>query len=328
MNKNNISLVLFVFVSILVYSSTYTLSEFKQAIIIQLGEIKGEPVTKAGLHWKIPFIQKVLKFDKRILQWDGDRGEIPTKDKKFIWVDTTARWRIEDALMFYRTLRDENNALSRMGTILEGITKDTVSNYNLIEIVRNSNAILQDIEENKKEAQEKAAADISDTSLDEATLSVETISVGREKISQLISQRARRELKNFGLHLTDVQIRSIAYKEVVEKEVYKRMISEREKIAEKIRSTGMGEKAKIMGQLALQKKKIQSDAYRKIQEIKGKAEAEAIDIYATSLKKDPDFFSFLKTMETYKKTLVKNGSFLLSTDNEFLKLLSKGVTGK
>ncbi len=305
-------------------SSTYTLPEHQQAILVELGKVRGVPVTDAGLHMKVPIIQDVRYFEKRILQWDGERVEIPTLDKKFIWVDTSARWRIKDALVFYRSLRDVNNAMMRMGTILDGSVKDTVSRYRLLETVRNTNDIFKDIEQNKKEAELLLKVDPSDTTLEEISSDVDKIETGREKLSQLIAEQAQKDLKSFGIEIVDVQIRSVAYKEVVEDKVYNRMISERMKIADKVRSSGQGERAKILGQLDLALKKVESEAYRKSQEIRGKAESQAIDIFAQALQSDTEFYSFMKTLDTYKSTLGKKTSMILSTDNAFLDLLNKG----
>ena len=305
-------------------SSTYTLPEHQQAILVELGKVRGIPVTDAGLHMKLPIIQDVRYFEKRLLQWDGERVEIPTLDKKFIWVDTSARWRIKDALVFYRSVRDVNNAMMRMGTILDGIVKDTVSRYRLLETVRNTNDIFEDIKHNKKEAELLLQVDASDTTLEEISSDVDKIETGREKLSQLIAEQAHKDLQNFGIEIVDVQIRSVAYKEVVEEKVYNRMISERMKIADKIRSSGQGERAKILGQLELALKKVESEAYRRSQEIRGKAKSESIDIFAQALQSDTEFYSFMKTLDTYKGTLGKKTSLILSTDNAFLDLLHKG----
>ncbi len=300
---------------------SFTLHESEQALILEFGKIRREPITEAGIHFKIPWLQDVKFFDKRILQWDGDRGEIPTKDKKFIWVDIVARWRIADPALFYKAVKDVPQALLRMGPIVDGITKDTISNFNLIEAVRNSNQILDDIQKNKEKAEKLLAVDAADTSLDELSTSVEIVELGREKISSLITEKACAELKSFGIELIDVQIRSIAYKELVEQKVYQRMISERMKIATKIRSTGKGEEAKILGQMDLTLKKIESEAYRKSQIMKGEAEAKAIEIYAATLHEDPKYFEFVRTLEAYKTALSKQTDFILSTDSSFFKLL-------
>lgn len=318
--KNILIIVSAILIIFLAATSTFTVPEHQQALIFQLGKVVGTPVTKPGLHFKIPLIQNVRYFDKRILQWDAEADEIPTRDKKFIWVDTTARWRIADALKFYQSVRDIPNALTRMSSYINGATKDVISDFNLIESVRNSNDIITDVEESRKEAQARVAIDPSDTTLEEIATSVETIEVGREKLSKLIIQSARKDLEPYGIDLIDVQIRSIAYKEVVEQRVYERMISERQKIATKIRSVGKGEKEKILGQLDLALKKIESEAYRQSQLIKGKADAQAIELIATPLQNDPEYYEFIKTLEVYKETLGKGGEYILSTDSEFLKL--------
>ena len=322
--KQITSLIFLILSITLLQQGTFTLPEHQQAIVLQFGSVQGEPRVEPGLHFKVPFIQDVRYFPKRILGWDGAPGEVPTRDKKFIWVDTTARWKISDSLRFYRSVRDVNNAMARMTTIIDGVTKDTVSNYNLIEMVRNSNAIMGDLEENRQEAHKQLEKDHSDTTLEELTTPVESIQYGREKISEMISLRARSELRGLGIELIDVHLRSIAYKQVVLQKVYKRMISEREKIATKIRSAGIGEKEKVLGQLALTLKKIESEAYRKSQVIRGDADKKAAEIYAQALSKDPEYYSFIRNLEVLDKTLTKKSRFILSTDSAFLKLLNKG----
>lgn len=322
--KNIGFLALGFFLIVLVSSSTYTVHQHQQALVLQLGKIAGPPVTEPGLHFKLPIVQEVKYFEKRILQWDGLRSDIPTKDRKFIWVDTTARWQVADALKFYRAVRDVRNALSRMSTILNGVTRDVISSHSLIEAVRSSNNILQDIEDNIKEAQGRTTSNSSDTALDELITDVERIEHGREKLSELITVRAKQELVTFGIDLLDVQIRSIAYKEVVEEKVYNRMISERKKIADKILSSGKGERENIFGQLDLKLKGIESEAYRESQQIRGKAEGEAIRILAASMKQEPKYYGFIKNLEVYKETLKQKGQFILSTDNAFLKLMQSG----
>ena len=305
----------------LINSASYTLFEHEQALVLQFGRVVGEPVKEAGLHWKVPFIQSVKTFEKRVLQLDGAPSEVPTLDRKFIWVDTTARWRIENPHLFYQTLRANELAIARMKTLLAGIAKDTVSGFNLTELVRNSNNIFKDIADNRAFILESGQKRTADDEIKELYQEIEEIKHGREEISRMITERTRKEFRNFGIYLVDVQIRSISYKEVVEDEVYRRMISERMKMATQIRSAGAGEAAKIKGQLELSLKKIESEAYRKSQEIRGKAEAEAIRIYAKSMKGDVSFYKFTKTLETYKKTLGDKTRFILSTDSGFLRLL-------
>ena len=318
--KQITSLIVFFAAVFVLNAATYTVPEHQQALVFQLGQIARDPVTKPGLHFKLPFVQDVRYYDKRVLQWDGEPGEIPTLDRKFIWVDTTARWRISDALKFYQSVRDINNALPQIGSYINGATKDIISDYDLIESVRNSNDILGDLDENKKAAEARQVEDPSDTSLEEITTSVDKIRHGREQLSRLIIEKARKDLSNFGIALIDVQIRSIAYKEVVEQRVYERMTSERQKIATKIRSVGEGERQKVLGQLDLALKRIESQAYKTSQSIRGKADAKGMRILAQTLQADPEYYEFIKTLEAYEKTLGERGEFILSTDSEFFKL--------
>jgi len=313
---------------VLLYASAYTLPEGRQALITQFGKVMGKPVISAGLHLKVPFIQEVRLFDKRILEWDGDSNQIPTKDKKFIWVDTTARWRINDAMKFAETVRTESAAQTRLDSILDGATRDVISNHNLVEAVRNTNTIMDQIKERKQQAEKRSkdpvkAIDVLDVEEEEITGELEAILVGRERLSEMIHARAKDKLTDLGIQLIDVQLRRIAYEKSVEAKVYDRMISERNRIAEKIRSIGKGEQAKIQGKLNQDLKEIESTAYRKSQEIRGRAEAEAISIYARSLGQDPNFFEFTRTLDAYRKTLKDKGSFIMSTDSDFLRLMQK-----
>jgi membrane protease subunit HflC len=300
--------------------SFYVVTEGRQAIITEFGKPVGNPVTKAGLHFKKPFVQEVRFVDKRILSWDGFPNQIPTKDKKFIKVDTTARWRVVDALKFIQTVRNERGAKARLDTILDSATRNIISSQNLVEAVRNSNAILDSIEKTKAEMklrQSKGEAIVEE----EITGEIERIISGREKLSQLIVDKADEELASFGIKLIDVQLRRISYEKSVEAKVYERMISERQRIAQKIRSIGQGEKAKIEGRLTRDLQKIKSQAYRKAQLIRGKAEAKSTAIYAKSLNNGPGFYAFLRSMEAYKASFKDKTQFLLSSDSEFLKYM-------
>jgi len=313
---------------LLVLGSAYTLPEGRQALITQFGKVIGKPITSAGLHFKVPFIQEVRLFDKRILEWDGDSNQIPTKDKKFIWVDTTARWQINDAMKFAETVRTESAAQTRLDSILDGATRDVISNHNLVEAVRNTNTIIDQIKKRKDRAVKAADEPIkaSEAELveeEEITGDLEAISVGRERLSEMIHARAKDKLGDLGIKLIDVQLRRIAYEKSVEEKVYERMISERKRIAEKIRSIGKGEQAKIQGKLNRDLQEVESTAYRKSQEIRGRAEAEAISIYARSLGQDPGFFEFTRTLDVYKKTFKGKGNFIMSTDSDFLQLMQK-----
>lgn len=315
--KNIVSLLIVVISLFLINSSTYTVPEYQQALVLQLGKVKGKPITEAGLHFKLPFIQEVRFFEKRILQWDGQRGYLPTKDKKYVWVDTTARWQIDNSRSFYEAVRNIVGAEDRMGRILNGATRDIISQNVLIETIRNTNKILEDFDRNIKEQN-----DIKDISDKKSRL--KKISIGREEIAKQITEKASKELKNFGIKLIDVQIRSIAYQKEVEEQVYERMISERNRISAKIRSEGEGQRKVIEGERNIKLKTIQSESYRTAQEIRGQADAEATKIYAESYGKGAKFYNFIKTLETYKNTLKDRGEFILSTDNAFLKLLKDG----
>lgn len=314
----------FIFLVIASFSTAYIVPEGRQAIVTQFGRPVGEPVTASGIHMKMPFIQKVQYVDKRILTWDGYPNQIPTRDKKYIVVDTTARWRVHDALKFIQTVQNERGAKARLDAILDAITRDTISSHNLVEAVRNTNLILDYIESRKEEARKKVAeGTIVVAEEEEITGEIEKIQTGRENLSAMIAKKAAQELQAFGITVIDVQLRRIAYEASVEKKVYERMISERKRIAEKIRSIGKGEQAKIQGKTSRDLQGIESEAYRKAQQLRGKSEAEAIVIYAKAMSQDPAFYSFVRTMDAYKKSLKSETQFILSTDSEFLDLLKR-----
>jgi membrane protease subunit HflC len=286
--------------------SAYVVSETNQVVVTQFGEPIGGAVTSAGLHFKAPFIQKANFFDKRWLEWDGDPNQIPTKDKKYIWVDTYSRWRISDPLVFFQRVRDERGAQSRLDDIVDGETRNAVANYDLIEIVRSSNRPFEITED-------AALLDLSEV--------VGKIQTGRDKLAKIVLERASRIAPTFGIELKDVQIKRVNYVDEVQRKVFDRMIAERKRIASKYRSEGDGKSAEIRGQKERELKRIVSEAYRKAQEVKGKADAEATRIYAQAYNADPEFYQFLKTLETYHAALEKETWLLLSTDSEFFKYL-------
>jgi membrane protease subunit HflC len=288
------------------FNAFYIVSETNQVIITQFGEPIGEAVTNPGLHMKVPFIQVANKFEKRWLEWDGDANEIPTKDKKYIWVDTYARWRISDPLVFFQRVRDERGAQSRIDDIIDGETRNAVANFDLIEIVRSTNREFEITEE----------AEI----LDLASVIVE-IQTGREQIAQIILEKSSATTPQIGVELKDVKIKRINYVDEVERKQFDRMISERQRIASKYRSEGDGKSAEIRGEKEKELLTIQSGAYRTSQEIKGKADAEATNIYARAYNLDPEFYQFMKTLEIYRNIMDKDTWLLLSTDAEFLKYL-------
>jgi len=313
-NKIILLVILLVGGAILGKNTFFVLHEGRQAIITQFGKPVGKPITEAGLHSKKPFVQDVRYVDKRILSWDGFPNQVPTKDKKFIKVDTTARFKIDDALKFIQTVRNKRGAKARLDTILDSATRNVISSHNLVEAVRNSNGIIEKVAENKA----KKKADEID---EEITGEIEEVLVGRESLSKLIAEKADSELAELGIKLIDVQLRRISYEKSVESKVYERMISERKRIAAKIRSIGSGEKAKIEGRLEKDLRLIESESYKKAQLIKGRADAKAAAIYAKTFSKDPKFYEFMKSMEAYKNSIKKDTKFILSSDNEFLKFL-------
>ena len=284
----------------------YTVSETDQVVITQFGEPMGGPVNTAGLHLKTPFIQKANVFEKRWLEWEGDPNQIPTKDKKYIWVYTYARGRISNPLVFYQRVRDERGAHSRLDDIIDGNTRNVIANIDLIEVVRTSNRAFENTEE---------------TAILETSEMIVKIQTGRQKIARLILDDASKITPEYGIELRDVQIKRINYVDEVQQKVFDRMIAERKRIASKYRSEGDGKSAEIRGQKEKELKRIQSEAYMKAQQIKGKADAEATRIYAQAYNVDPEFYQFLKTLETYRTSLDAETWLLLSTDSEFFKFL-------
>jgi membrane protease subunit HflC len=293
-------------VLLVLVDAVFVVSETNQVIITQFGEPIGGPSNTAGLHLKAPFIQKTNYFEKRWLEWEGFPNQIPTKDKKYIWVETYARWRIHDPLVFFQRVRDERGAHSRLDDIVDGETRNAIAKFDLIEVVRSTNREFELTEES-------AILELSEM--------ITKIEVGREKVAQIILEAASKITPQFGVELRDVRIKRINYVDEVQQKVFDRMIAERKRIAAKYRSEGDGKSAEIRGQKEKELKRIQSEAYRKAQEIKGKADAEATRIYAQAYSVDPEFYQFLKTLETYRTSLDSETWLLLSTDSEFLKFL-------
>jgi membrane protease subunit HflC len=303
----------FVIVLIVLYASYYIVDETEQVVITQFGRPIGEPKKEPGLYFKIPIIRKANYFAKILLEWDGDPGKIPTLDKTFIWVDTFARWKIVDPLAFFQTVNNEPGAQARLDDIINSAVRNFVTSYPLIETVRKTNRELDTFEVGVDEVREKSRLGI--------------VTTGREKIARGILDAAQPKMEKFGIQLVDVKIKRINYVEEVRKTVYGRMIAERRQIAEKFRSEGQGEARKIEGDRERDLKQITSEAYKTAQEIKGKADAEATLIYAQAFGKDPDFYSFIQTLDIYKETMDKESSLILSTDSEFLKYF-KGYKGE
>lgn len=298
-------LVAVVLLAILASSGTYTMAEHEQAVITRFGEPRGKPITEPGLHFKLPIADTVNRFDKRWLDWRGDPNQIPTKDKKYIWVDTFGRWRIVDPLRFFQRLRDERNAQSRLDDIIDGETRNAIASYNLIEAVRSTNRAFED---------DEYFAETGGQTL-------EKVEIGRDQLTRLIRDRAAEVVREFGVELVDVQIRRINYVDEVQVKVFERMISERRRIAERSRSEGMGRAAEIRGQRERELKEIRSEAYRKAQEVRGTADAEATRIYAEAFGRDPEFYQFLSTLEAYPKVIDPSTSLFLSTESDFYRYL-------
>ena len=306
-------LMLIVVIFVLASGVFFTVDETQQAVVTQFGELVGNPIKQPGLYMKWPFVQTVNYFEKRILEWDGDPNQIPTIEKRFIWVDVTARWRIADPLKFMQSMRTESSAQTRLDDIIDASTRDVISSHQLVEAIRNSNRIL---EANKDLVSVQGDAEFGNTAL-------ESIKMGREQLNKKIWERARPVMPEYGIELIDVRIKRINYVEEVHRKVYERMISERKRAAEQFRSEGQGRKAEIEGQMQKELNEIQSVAYKKAQEISGEADAKAIAIYAEAYNKDPEFYSFTKTLETYQNTINKDTVLMLSTDNDFYKLLDQ-----
>ena len=313
MNNKNIGLITLIIIVLLILLGNpfFIIEEGKQAIITQFGEPMGDPVTDAGLHIKMPFIQKVNYFEKRILAWDGYPTQIPTKDKKYIWIDTTARWKITNPLKFFQSVYDERGAQARLDDIIDSAVRDAATSQDLVELVRSSNRILEasKITEKDEEFIEEGA--------------LEEIEVGRDKIRKEIVKKAKVLAPQYGIELIDVRIKRINYVREVQQKVYERMITERKRAAEQYRSEGRGIRAEIQGRTEKELKSILSQAYKQAQEIKGGADAESTKIYAAAYGKDPEFFSFLKTLESYRNTVDENTTVILTTEGEYFKYLNK-----
>ena len=288
----------------------YTIDETEQVVVTQFGKLIGQPKLEAGLNMKLPW-QTVNRFDKRILQWDGDADQIPTSEKRLIWVDTTARWRIDDPLKFMQRIRTEQSAQTRLDDIIDAKTREVISSHILIEVLRNSNRL---IEEGEMESLTNVSTEFGKTAL-------KPIKKGRAALSKMILERAAIAVEDYGIELVDVKIKRINYVKEVQNKVYERMMSERKRAAEQFRSEGQGKKAEIEGLRAKELQEIDSNAYRKAQEIIGKADAEAIKIYADAYNRDPEFYAFTKTLDTYLKTINKDTTLMFSTDNDFYEYL-------
>jgi membrane protease subunit HflC len=306
--------IIVVLILIVLNSAFFIVGEAEQAIITQFGKPIDRQITTPGLKMKVPFIQKAHHFDKRFLEWDGDANELPTRDKRFIWVDTYARWRIVDPLLYFQRLKDERGAQTRLDDILDGETRNAIANHLLLEVVRSTN---------------RTASEVLDVDSEEKT-ALEKIEIGRDQIRLQILEAAAARTNDLGIEILDFQFKRINYVDEVSRKVYERMIAERERIADRYRSEGEGEAFRIRGDKERDLKEIQSDAYRQAEIIVGRADSTAAAIYAKAYDRNAqtrDFYSFLKTMESYKNTIDQESWLLLSTEGEFYKYL-KSMQGR
>jgi membrane protease subunit HflC len=283
------------------YSSAYVVDETEQVVITQFGKVIGEPKVEPGLYFKVPFVQQPNYFLKNIQAWDGSPGQIPTRDKTYLWVDTFARWRIVDPVAYFRTVTDRFSALKRLDDIINPAVRNAVTSHELIETVRNSNRSMTTLEG-------KGATQFN-------------VQTGRQKLNELILTASQPKLDRFGIELIDVKMKRVNYVKKVRESVYGRMIAERKQMAEKIRSEGQGEAQRILGQKERDLLEIQSGAYRQAEEIKGDADAKATAIYADAYSVDPEYYSFTQTLQVYEGSLDNRSSMVLSTGSELFQYL-------
>ena len=315
-DRSLILIIVLAFATFVLTGSLYTVNEIEQVIITQFGKPVGDPVTTAGLKLKAPFIQEVNSIDKRILEWDGSPTDMPTKDKLYISVDLFARWRIIDPLQYFLRLRDERSAQSRLDDILGSETRNAVAKHELIEIIRTT--------KDRVPLQDATLADPNNT----AVGTLVPIQKGRQQVETDIIVAASPKVRVFGIELLDIRFRRINYNASVQPKIYDRMISERRQIAERFRSEGNGEAARILGNRERDLNRIQSEAYRRVEEIRGEADARATAIYASAYNQSPaavQFYEFTRTMEAYKSIIADNTTLILSTDSELFRFL-QGMT--
>ncbi len=293
------------------FASLYTLDETEQAVVLQFGKPVGDPVTTPGLHLKVPFIQEVRRFDKRLLTWDGDPNQIPTRGREFISVDTAARWRIADPLLLLQNVRDERGALSRLDDIIDSVVRDQISSTELVEIVRSRDW----------EVEVDSLDDLEEVILDESREITRAITRGRSELIRVILEEARKNLPGMGIELHDVRIKRINYIPSVQRQVFSRMIAERQRVAEMFRSEGRGESAEILGKTQRELDEILSEAEKLAEMIRGEAEASATRIYNVAYGEDPEFYGFYRTLEGYRSALGERSVLVLDGESDFLRFL-------
>jgi membrane protease subunit HflC len=292
---------------------TFSVSEIEQVIVTEFGKPVGGPITQAGLHWRTPFVQTVNRIEKRILEWDGRPSEMPTRDKLYVVVDAFGRWRIQDPAQYFTRLRDERSALSRLDDIIGSELRNAVAKNDLIELVRTT-------------IDRKAIVDPTAVTNGTAAGELLPIRYGRAAIEREILAAAAPKLKDFGIELLDVRFMRLNYNANVSAKVHERMVSERQQIASRFRSEGEGEAAIILGNKERELRRVESEAYREVQKIRGEADAKASEIYAAAYGQSPqaaEFYGFLRTMQTYQKALGRDTTLMLSTDSDFFRYLKQ-----
>ena len=293
----------------IISSAAYQVSEVEQVIITKFGQPIGDPITDPGLHFRVPFIHKVNRFDKRWLDWDGDANEMPTKEKTYIWVDVYARWRIDNPLKFFTSAKTERRAQSLLDDIIGSATRNVIANHDLIEVVRESNREFD------------VQGEIVSGGVEEAKMT--QIEVGREKLTRMILEKAREATPDFGIELRDVQLQRVNYTESVRQNNFSRMKAERQKFSDTYRAEGDADASRINGRRNQTLKTIESESYLQVQKIKGEADAKATSIYAEAYNRDPGFYEFIKSLESYELTIKETDTLIMSMESDYLKPMAE-----
>ncbi len=302
---------IFLALMVVVFSALFVLDEVEQAVVLQFGKPVGDPITTPGLHVKLPFIQEIRRFDKRLLTWDGDPNQIPTRGREFISVDMTARWRIADPLLLLQNVRDEQGAQSRLDDIIDSVVRDQVSSSELIEIVRSRDWSVQ----------KSALEEMEELIVDESRDITKEVIRGRSELLEMILREARKNLPGMGIELHDVRIKRINYIPSVQRQVFSRMIAERQRVAAMFRSEGLGESAEILGETERELDEILSEAEKQAEIIRGAAEARATQIYNTAYGEDPEFYGFYRILEGYREALGKQAVLMVDGESDFMRYL-------
>jgi membrane protease subunit HflC len=297
--------------AVILGASIYTVDEAEQVIIVQFGAPVGDPVATSGLHFKTPFIQEVRRFDKRLISWDGDPNQIPTRGEQFISVDTTARWRIVDPLQFLQRVQNERGATFRLNDILDSVMRDHISATDLVEIVRSKDW--------KVTAEDLRRANAGQT--EDAEVLLQQVKTGREELVKSVLDNAQLQMPEYGIELVDIRIKRLDYVEAVQQRVFDRMIAERQRIAEQVRSEGQGAAAEVDGETQRLLAEVRSEARRQAEIIRGQADAEATRIYAEAFGADPEFYAFFRTLESYARSLDEKTTIIIGADSEYFRYL-------